>query len=308
MASAAGRHPSSTGFRPPKGHIIRACPVRSARSFSFWSPSRQQRSCWRLRLCSRQNAESGPDQTLYAPRWRLKLHLTELGHGDKSAILVHGLLSDHGAWCRVAPALLERGYRLLMPDLRGHGFSPRGKYTPEAWALDLVETLPVGADLAIGHSLGGMALSLAADKLGPRRAVYVDPAWKLTAEQHRRDAARFRTQLKWDEAQLREANPRWSDEDIAARMASMARFDPRCIEGLLPGGGHDHAPRTPSTRALVMLADPSDLVPPPDAAALRRAGFDVVAVRGAGHSIFRDDLGGFLDALDGWLAREALRS
>ena len=189
-----------------------------------------------------------------------------------------------------------------MPDLRGHGLSPRGEYTPRAWADDLFETLPSGVDLAIGHSLGGMSLGLAVDRLGPRRAVFVDPAWKLTSEQHRRYALQFHEELTWDENSLRLEHPRWADEDIEARIASMARFDPRCIEGLLPGPGHDHAPRSPSTKSLVILADPSDLVPPPDADALRRAGFDVVAVPRSGHSIFRDDLPGFLAALDAWLS------
>ena len=231
----------------------------------------------------------------------MKLHLTETGDGPQTAILVHGLLSDHGAWCRVAPALVERGYRVLMPDLRGHGLSPRGDYSPGAWARDLVQTLPRGVDLAIGHSLGGMSLSLAAAHLEPSRAVFVDPAWKLTLEQHRRYEPEFRAQLSWGAAELRAANPRWADEDIEARVASIARMDPLCIDGVLAGDGHDHAPRSPVTKSLVMLADPSDLVPPADAEALRRTGFDVVTVAGSGHSIFRDDLEGFLGALDGWL-------
>ena len=50
-----------------------------------------------------------------------------------------------------------------------------------------------------------------------------------------------------------------------------------------------------------MLADPSDLVPAKDADALQRAGFEVVTVPGSGHSIFRDDLGGFMAALEAWL-------
>lgn len=230
----------------------------------------------------------------------MRLHLTELGEGPRTAILIHGLLSDHGAWCRVAPALAARGFHVVMPDLRGHGLSPRGDYTPDLWAADLVETLSAGADLAVGHSLGGMSLSLAVESLLPRRAVYVDPAWKMTSEQHRRYSRDFHEQLEWDAARLRNAHPRWSDDDISARIASMARFDPDCIEGLLPGGGHDRAPRSPSVPSLVMLADPSDMVPAPDAAALRQEGFGVVHVAGSGHSIFRDDLPGFLAALEPW--------
>lgn len=231
----------------------------------------------------------------------MKLNVVEMGNGPRTAILVHGLLSDHGAWCRVAPAMVERGFRVLMPELRGHGVSPRGDYDPQSWADDLVETLPAGADLAIGHSLGGMALALAVDRLRPQRAVYVDPAWKIAAEGHERNRAEFRAELGWDANRLRVAHPRWADEDIVARAASLKRMDPRCIDSLLPGGGHDHMPRTTAIPALVMLADPSDLVPPDDVEVLRRGGFDVITVPGTGHSIFRDDPEGFLAALDAWL-------
>jgi len=231
----------------------------------------------------------------------MRLHVTDLGDGSRTAILIHGLLSDNGAWCRVAPAMVERGYRVVMPDLRGHGVSPRGTYTPELWADDLVESLPKGADLAMGHSLGGMSLALAVDRLQPQRAVYVDPAWKVTPVQHDQYQPRFRDELTWDAARLRAEHPRWSNQDIAARVASLARFDTLCIDGLLPGGGHDRAPRSRSIPSLLMLADPSDLVPDRDAAELEALGFDVVKVPGSGHSIFRDDLEGFLAALDAWL-------
>ena len=231
----------------------------------------------------------------------MQLHIVEAGAGNQTAILIHGLVSDHGGWCRVAPAMVKRGFRVVMPDLRGHGVSPRGEYTPRAWADDLVESLPAGVDLAVGHSLGGMSLSLAVDRLQPRRAVYVDPAWKLTAAQHERHRREFRQQLGWDASQLRAAHPRWAEEDIAARVAAIARFDPRCIDGLLPGGGHDHMPTFRSIPSLVMLADPSDLVPPSDAASLAAASFDVECVAGSGHSVFRDDLEGFLACLDDWL-------
>jgi pimeloyl-ACP methyl ester carboxylesterase len=84
---------------------------------------------------------------------RLKTH--ELGAGDRTAVLVHGIMASSETWCRVAPALVERGYRVVMPDLRSHGDSPRGDaYSAELFAADLVDTLPRGADLALGHSLG----------------------------------------------------------------------------------------------------------------------------------------------------------
>src|ERR1700685_3993853 len=84
---------------------------------------------------------------------RMKLNVHEWGIGDRTALLIHGLFADHQNWYRVGPALAERGYRVIAPDLRGHGASPRGTYSPELWAADLIESLPKNADLAIGHSL-----------------------------------------------------------------------------------------------------------------------------------------------------------
>jgi pimeloyl-ACP methyl ester carboxylesterase len=235
----------------------------------------------------------------------LKLHIAEWGGGDRLALLIHGLISDHGGWHRLAPALVERGWRVLAPDLRGHGFSPRGDDSPKGWADDLVETLPPSADLALGHSLGGMSLALAADRLRPRRAAYVDPAWRMTAPQHRSYRGMWREQLGWSKEQLAAAYPRWPPSDVDARWASQRRFDPRCIDGMVPGGGHDHAPRRATVPSLVLLADPSDFVSAGDAEELRRGGFTVQVVAGAGHSVFRDDFESFLSALDRWLRVES---
>src|SRR2546422_571689 len=139
----------------------------------------------------------------------MKLHVREWGSGDRLAVLVHGITSDSRSWLRVGPALVERGYRVLAPDLRGHGQSPRGEYTPQAWADDLVETVPSHPEVAIGHSLGGLVLALAAERLRPRRAVYEDPAWRVHARTQAETAAAF------------EARKRWSRDDLQGFLGSL---------------------------------------------------------------------------------------
>lgn len=231
----------------------------------------------------------------------MKLHVEEAGRGDRTAILVHGITADAGSWVRVAPALVGRGYRVLMPELRGHGRSARGDYSPAAWADDLADSVPAGADLALGHSLGGIALQLAVDRLEPRLAVFEDPAWLLTGDRAA-TAASYRSHKTWDEAQVRRAYPRWSDADVAAKLASTARWDPETTHAL--ASFEEFTPRTPPRRpSLVMLADPSELVPPDRAERLRDLGYDVLTVAGAGHSIHRDDLDAFLGALLDWVAQ-----
>ena len=46
-------------------------------------------------------------------------------------LLLHGLGADHRDWREVVPQLASH-YRVIAPDLRGHGASPRspGPYTP----------------------------------------------------------------------------------------------------------------------------------------------------------------------------------
>jgi pimeloyl-ACP methyl ester carboxylesterase len=230
----------------------------------------------------------------------MKLHVQEWGTGNRIALLIHGLFADHQSWWRVGPALAEQGYRVLVPDLRGHGQSDRGEYTPDHWAADLVETLPTQADLAIGHSLAGMALALAAPQLEIQRAIYVDPAWKMTAVQHLSFAATWRGQVDWTTDQWLQANPRWAAGDVVARVSSMKLFDPTCIEGLAPGDGHDHMPRSIKFPSLVLIADPSPFVTEEDQKALEACGMDAWKLKGTSHSMFREDFDLFMESIHRW--------
>ena len=107
----------------------------------------------------------------------MKLYTREWGTGDRYAVLVHGVMSDSRNWRRVGPVLADRGYHVVAVDLRGHGHSPRAEeYTAELMAQDIVESVPAEPELVMGHSLGGLTVSLAIERLGARRVVYVDPA------------------------------------------------------------------------------------------------------------------------------------
>ena len=81
-------------------------------------------------------------------------------------VLVHGMGGDGGTRHRFARALVARGRRVLVPDLRGHGRSARAaSYQFEEFGADVVEVCDnlglTRVDL-VGHSLGGHAASLAA--------------------------------------------------------------------------------------------------------------------------------------------------
>ncbi|WP_197355859.1 alpha/beta fold hydrolase, partial [Streptomyces clavuligerus] len=80
------------------------------------------------------------------------------GRGD-AVVLIHGIGDSSSTWAEVMPSLAGR-YRVIAPDLQGHGASakPRGDYSPGAYAngiRDLLSALGVERATLVGHSLGG---------------------------------------------------------------------------------------------------------------------------------------------------------
>jgi pimeloyl-ACP methyl ester carboxylesterase len=81
--------------------------------------------------------------------------------GEGEALLfVHGGACDRSFWDPQVEHFRGR-YRLVVPDLRGHGQSPvpDGEYSIAAFASDvaaLSEELGLGPATVIGHSLGGL--------------------------------------------------------------------------------------------------------------------------------------------------------
>lgn len=127
------------------------------------------------------------------PRMADALHVHSYGSIESPPVLfLHGI-TGHGARFRRLAENHLRDYRIVAPDLRGHGLSDRlPPWTLEQHAADLLRVLDVH-DLdsvpVIGHSFGGLvALHLA--RLAPQRVrklVLLDPAVKVTPE----DAAEY---------------------------------------------------------------------------------------------------------------------
>ena len=111
----------------------------------------------------------------------MRLRTAVHGNGPMRVALVHGLGASGKTWRPLVGRILKLGGRSVVTvDLRGHGSSPAAaEYTLAGYADDLVETLPKGLDTVVGHALGGSVVAAAAARLSPRRAVYLDPGFRL---------------------------------------------------------------------------------------------------------------------------------
>jgi pimeloyl-ACP methyl ester carboxylesterase len=93
----------------------------------------------------------------------LELHGERVAYQDagdgETLLLIHGMAGSSATWRDVIPQL-AKNYRVIAPDLLGHGESdkPRGDYSLGAFAAslrDLLDALDIPRATIIGQSLGG---------------------------------------------------------------------------------------------------------------------------------------------------------
>ena len=95
----------------------------------------------------------------------LDVHVAEAGHGEP-LVLLHGWPQHWYAWRHLVPRLAG-SYRLVMPDLRGHGWTsaPATGYAKEQLTSDLLgllDVLELDRVGLVGHDWGGWTAFLAA--------------------------------------------------------------------------------------------------------------------------------------------------
>ncbi len=103
----------------------------------------------------------------YVDAGGLRTHVALAGPADAPPILlVHGWPQNWWTWRHVIPTLAER-FRVIAPDLRGHGWSatPTSGYEKEQLASDMLavlDALAIERATWIGHDWGGWTGFLAA--------------------------------------------------------------------------------------------------------------------------------------------------
>ena len=101
----------------------------------------------------------------YVDAGGLRVHIAEAGSGPP-LVLQHGWPQNWFMWRKLIPEL-AKDYRLVCPDLRGHGWTdaPPGGYEKEQLASDLLavlDALELDRVRLVGHDWGGYSSVLAA--------------------------------------------------------------------------------------------------------------------------------------------------
>lgn len=233
----------------------------------------------------------------------LPLHWHEWGEGERIALLVHGIMTDGTSWRSFAPLLAEKGYRVLAPDLRGHGSSPRSDdYTWPIFAMDVADRMEgVSIEIAFGHSLGGAVLGVLHDRLSVGRFVYVDPAWDLPVEGREDDPDHFAQMASATDADLMASYPLWPQEEREVELQAVRRWDPDTARGVLRHGRVFAIPRSVERPSLVITAQNSVLVPVEQQRKLAEAGFVVRCAGTPDHAPHRVDPRRFLSLVSDWI-------
>lgn len=231
----------------------------------------------------------------------------------RRVLLLHGLGSDSGTCWRLAEAVAATGATAVAPDLRNHGLSPTTlDHRITAYAAD-VALLADAWDLVVGHSLGGSVLAELCARPGfARQALLLDPVLWLRdgdREQLKQDLAGEVGGALTAEA-LTSGNPGWGEEDRHRKVLAAATVSRRTTDLTVdhndPWDVRGFAADWACPVHLV-AADPDQgaLLRPADVAGARAAhpGVTSTTIRGAGHSVHRDEPAAVVEllaaALDG---------
>jgi N-formylmaleamate deformylase len=253
----------------------------------------------------------------------ITLHYYRIGTGGIPIVFLHGITDDGLCWIPVIEALPEK-YDAVLVDLRGHGKSdaPESGYTLENLALDaeaLIHALELHKPILIGHSLGAIvSLILAGIRPEVPRAILLEdppPFWKPGYPSGEDERQRL-TMRDWmigvkrktkEEllADIRTADPHWSEAEWEAWADSKQRFSLNILEMIRPGTlisvDYPNTARSISCPAEILSADKKHgaASSPEDIALLMEwiPHLTNISIGDAGHSIHRDQFGKYMTAL-----------
>ncbi len=193
--------------------------------------------------------EPGPPDESIIEAPGIPFHVLTWGAADaRPVLLLHGVTSSARTWWRVGPALAASGFRVVAPDLPGHGKTRRwlGHHRFRDNAADLVAFARAAEldrpDLRIvGHSWGGMtAAAMPAAGLVPAGLVLIDPPTVPLAA----IAAMLEDPVEGYFDDIDEAvevvgglHPTWPYGDVIAKAEGLTQFDEAAVRAVLTQNG-----------------------------------------------------------------------
>jgi pimeloyl-ACP methyl ester carboxylesterase len=182
-----------------------------------------------------------PDLPGVTHRWvdvgGLSVHVAEAGSGEP-LVLQHGWPQHWWIWRHVVPLLADR-YRLVMPDLRGHGWTsaPAGGYDKEQLATDLLgllDALELPRVGLVGHDWGGwtgfLACLRAPDRFSAFLALGITHPWQRPTPARALNGWRMAYQVALSTPLLTEralrATPRLVEQAVLAGSSRREAFTP----------------------------------------------------------------------------------
>ena len=181
----------------------------------------------------------------------IPFHVLAWGSQDAPPVLLlHGVTSNARIWWRIGPALAAAGYRVIAPDMPGHGQTGHwaGHVAFRENAADLAElarAVASGRDASevrvVGHSWGGMtAAAFPSAGYVPARLVLLDPPTLALAmiEQLIADP----TERRYDDigeaiAVVGGRNPTYGYGDVVAKAEALTQFDEPAVRAILTRNG-----------------------------------------------------------------------
>ena len=239
----------------------------------------------------------------------------ETGAGDP-VVFIHGAGMDHTVWTQQVRNFARRGYRVVAPDLPGHGRSAGPAIDSIGamadWLADLLDVLGVETTALVGHSMGSL-IAYRFASVHPERCralALVGTSVPMPVTDALLDAARDNHHAALDMANT------WSHSDAAKSggnktpgvwmMGAGIRLLERAGEGVFfadltacNGFDVDEIEARPRCKSLV-VAGSGDMMTP------LKAGLDVasrlddpmvVTLDGVGHSLMNEAPNDVLDAL-----------
>lgn len=212
----------------------------------------------------------------YVEREDVAFYYERFGQGRPSILLVHGWCCDRTYLAPQARHLIDAGYDVVAPDLRGHGLSDK---PPEAYGISdfaadvawFIRALELDRPVVIGHSMGGVvAYDLACRYPGLASAIVMIDSSVVVSPAGRAAMPAILAKLRGSgyRAALRDLVaatlfiPTDDPERKSSILDAMTKTPQHVIAGAYAGFAEFDPPRLPPEPATPSLYIAADEIPP----------------------------------------------